>query len=223
MSEPEGFVGRWSRRKQEATKEANDEAAANEVSLDQPQTEAQAPEKAEPEFDVSTLPPIETITASTDIRAFLSAGVPAHLTRAALRAAWTSDPAIRDYIGLSEYSWDFNAPGSMHGFGPLDPSLDVDKMVADMFGQVKEVAREADRLLGEVPESASAPTRLSETPSIRAGKNQTEREELPVEAEAVGDKTARAEIAPQTTGQPDELEDEPVEPLGRRHGSALPT
>ena len=37
-----------------------------------------------------------SITAATDIRAFLAPGVPAELTRAALRRAWTADPAIRD-------------------------------------------------------------------------------------------------------------------------------
>jgi hypothetical protein len=36
------------------------------------------------------------------------------------KALWR-DPAIRNYIGLSEYSWDFNAPGGVPGFGPLNP------------------------------------------------------------------------------------------------------
>jgi hypothetical protein len=36
------------------------------------------------------------------------------------RALWR-DPAIQNYVGLSENSWDFNAPGGVPGFGPLDP------------------------------------------------------------------------------------------------------
>jgi hypothetical protein len=36
------------------------------------------------------------------------------------KALWR-DPAIRNYVGLSDYSWDFNAPGGVPGFGPLDP------------------------------------------------------------------------------------------------------
>lgn len=36
------------------------------------------------------------------------------------KALWR-DPAIRNYVGLSEYSWDFNAPGGVPGFGPLNP------------------------------------------------------------------------------------------------------
>ena len=48
------------------------------------------------------LPATESITADTDIRAFLAPGIPAHLTRAALRRAWAADPAIRDFVGLAE-------------------------------------------------------------------------------------------------------------------------
>ena len=36
-----------------------------------------------------------------------------------LRLAWSTDPAIRDFVGLSENSWDFSAPGGVPGFGPL--------------------------------------------------------------------------------------------------------
>ena len=44
---------------------------------------------------------IESITADTDIRAFLAPGVPVQLTRAALRRVWETDPAIRDFVGLA--------------------------------------------------------------------------------------------------------------------------
>jgi hypothetical protein len=36
------------------------------------------------------------------------------------KALWR-DPAIQNYVGLSENSWDFNAPGGVPGFGPLNP------------------------------------------------------------------------------------------------------
>ncbi len=70
-------------------------------------------------FDPASLPSIETIVADTDIRGFLQCGVPAELTRAALRRAWASDPAIRDFIGIAENQWDFNDPTAMPGFGPM--------------------------------------------------------------------------------------------------------
>jgi hypothetical protein len=229
MSEDEGFVGRWSRRKQEAAKRPSDEVAANKAAPEQVPVESA--EEAEPEFDISTLPPIESIVAGTDIRSFLSAGVPAHLTRAALRAAWSADPAIRDYIGLSENSWDFNAAGSMHGFGPIDPSLDIEKMVAEMFGQVKNVAKEAERVLGdktdsvstlpqapqaeEPPIPASVRRSFAPTESVRNSNSRTIDQNL-IEP---GDKTAQIEAAPQR----DEEQEAEMPMLPRRHGSALPS
>ena len=56
------------------------------------------------------------------------------MTRAALRRAWTSDPAIRDFVGLVENGWDFNDPSAMAGFGAI---------TAD------EVAQLASKIIGE--------------------------------------------------------------------------
>ena len=72
--------------------------------------------------DLSSLPPIESIDAATDITAFLRKGIPQELSHAALRRAWSADPAIRDFVGLAENAWDFNDPNAMPGFGPLDCS-----------------------------------------------------------------------------------------------------
>jgi hypothetical protein len=71
-------------------------------------------------FDPASLPSIDSITADTDIVAFLKSDVPMELTRAALRRAWTSDPAIRGFIGIAENQWDFNDPNGISGFGRLD-------------------------------------------------------------------------------------------------------
>jgi hypothetical protein len=71
-------------------------------------------------FDPTSLPSIDSITADTDVVAFLKSGVPTALTRAALRRAWTSDPAIRDFIGIADNQWDFNDPNGISGFGRLD-------------------------------------------------------------------------------------------------------
>src|SRR4051794_16660634 len=103
MSEPENFLTRWSRRKQDVAKEsAKQEAKPNEPASQAGPGKAQAviepkvaPEAPAP-VDLSTLPSLEEITAETDVTAFLKPGVPADLARAALRRAWTSDPAVRD-------------------------------------------------------------------------------------------------------------------------------
>ena len=88
-------------------------------------------------FHAANLAPIESIGAASDIRPFLAPGVPADLTRAALRRAWSTDPAIRDFIGLSENSWDFNAQDGGPGFGSLTP-----QRLAQMNGEAESPGTE---------------------------------------------------------------------------------
>jgi hypothetical protein len=230
VSEEEGFLNRWSRRKQETAKES---AAADAVKAETSEANAAAVENgntdtpaAEPAFDISKLPPVETITAGTDIRAFLSKGVPAALTQAALRRAWSADPAIRDYIGLSEYSWDFNASGQ-YGFGPLDPSLNVQEMVADMFGKVKEAITDAEALAEkagaqDAPQAnAPMPDEPPQSVDLRSAPREADsspRTPLEKAAPQSGDKSAHASATQQIGAEPEEI---PLPP--RRHGSALPT
>jgi hypothetical protein len=92
---------------------------------------------AEHLFDAQNMPPIDSIGATSDIRPFLASGVPEDLTRAALRRAWSADPAIRDFIGLSENSWDSNASSSLTWESTPRPMLeetesaDSDRLAAE--------------------------------------------------------------------------------------------
>ncbi len=153
MTEPDDFLSRWSRRKREA---ANGAAAPNESDAvrgegAEPEQQVNAesrsdaddrsaepvgekPETAEPAFDLSKLPSLDSITAETDIRPFLAAGVPASLRQAALRRAWSADPKIRDFIGLAENQWDFTGDSELLGFD-FSPPSDVARMVAELFGE----------------------------------------------------------------------------------------
>jgi Protein of unknown function (DUF3306) len=140
MSEPENFIARWSRRKRNAAEEAKPATSTNvgeepRAGSDPAPVLSGAPGSSEAAFDLTKLPPIETITADTDIRAFLAPGVPAELTRAALRRAWAADPKIRDFIGLSENAWDFNAPGAIAGFGPLEMTDGLRSQITRMIGR----------------------------------------------------------------------------------------
>src|SRR5438309_5965884 len=158
MSADESFLARWARRKRGAAqnaltgpmpKKGGDGAASKDATASVP------PEDAQSLFDPHNLPPIESIGVTSDIRPFLAAGVPADLTRAALRRAWSADPAIRDFIGLSENSWDFNVLGGVPGFGSLTAG-EVRRLVAQVMENTASPA--ADRLSDDkVPQSADAP------------------------------------------------------------------
>lgn len=151
MSEPEKFLTRWSRRKLDA-----DEPVAPTADEATPQTPPSDHETARGadskppalEFDPATLPPLDSIGADTDIASFLKPGVPGELRLAALRRAWSSDPAIRDFKGLAENDWDFTVPNAQMGFGEIDPGLDLKKMLSDVFGETPRAE----------PPSAEAPT-----------------------------------------------------------------
>ena len=90
--------------------------------------------------DLSGLPSIEAIAANTDVRGFLQSRVPNELTRAALRKAWTSDPAIRDFIGIAENQWDFNDPNAIPGFGPLEMTGNETAFLTQVLGKFERVS-----------------------------------------------------------------------------------
>jgi Protein of unknown function (DUF3306) len=83
-----------------------------------------------PTSDLPSLVPLAAIGPETDIRAFYAAGVPSELTRAALRRAWCGDPNKRHFVGLADYDWDFNTPGSMTGFGVPEASEHIERELA---------------------------------------------------------------------------------------------
>jgi hypothetical protein len=60
------------------------------------------------------------------------------LTRAALRRAWSADPTIREFIGLSENSWDFNATGGVPGFGSLTAE-NARRLLARVVGETEAI------------------------------------------------------------------------------------
>jgi hypothetical protein len=170
MSEPENFVSRWSRLKREAESrrkrqtEPGESAALSGAAATTPANADEPVETgthATPTLDLTSLPSIDSITVGSDIRIFLQSGVPAKLTEAALRRAWVSDPAIRDFIGIAENQWDFTNPTSIPGFGPLQEASDKLSLIAQAAGSL-------DKLSAPVPDAhASADTPESTTGDSR--------------------------------------------------------
>ena len=167
----EHFMARWSRRKREAVADRpasdkpGDAVTKTEVAAreDLPAPASDASEKAATQsapaaFDPASLPPLESITKATDVRGFMAPGVPAALRREALRRAWSTDPAIRDFVGLQEYDWDFNTPGAMFGFGALGSEHDVPKMVSKIFGESSDEGAERPEEATAVSDQAARPT-----------------------------------------------------------------
>jgi len=236
VSEDESFLERWARRKREAADNAGltgakgapgDPRRAGDVAdggqheskhLD-PASAGEA--KLPSDFEAAKLPSLDSITAETDIRAFLLPGVPAELSRAALRRAWSADPAIREFIGLAEYDWDFNSGAAVAGFGPLEMSEELRRRVVDMVGRnlpapdrlaSSATEHETTADAGENPGDfnvAPAPTlaskRLDEDSSRNSEDPDAPMTQYSASQHSPEDSAASSEVVP------------------RRHGRALPT
>jgi hypothetical protein len=178
MSEPESFLARWSRRKAESGERqvspAEPAPADGEAKPDgQEASPASPPVTGEPaaDFDPASLPPIESIAAGADIRPFLQSGVPAELMRAALRRAWTTDPAIRDFVGIAENQWDFNDPTAMPGFGPLTAADRAATLAAQMPGD--RARRIAEASIAAAPAKPEAIVEAAQKPPKRPADGET--------------------------------------------------
>jgi hypothetical protein len=223
MSDEE-FLARWSRRKQEARSgNPAPEPAEPMEAHDPAPPPGTADDVPNPDVDPSSLPPIESIDAATDITAFLRKGIPQELSRAALRRAWTADPAIRDFVGLAENAWDFNDPNAMPGFGPLDCSaVQLNALVDRVVGGVQQVTEQladppaAAENMGRfaAPEHDPAPIDVQESNSDAIAG-------LPATDQAMSPEALPTPAAPQpATATKTESEEAPVR--HRTHGGALP-
>jgi hypothetical protein len=213
----EQFLARWSRRKQEAktgqAEPAPEEAVEARGSV---WSDGAAAEPVPRETELSNLPSIESIDAATDITAFLRKGIPQELSRAALRRAWSADPAIRDFVGLAENAWDFNDPNAMAGFGPLDCSAEqIDALVRRIVGGVVEAAES----LANPREAAEDAARSGHA---EAGFAQSSNPVKAITEPGSFDKSTAAEL-PANSAAPQPVAASEETPVPRRtHGGALP-
>ena len=241
MNKPDdNFLARWSRRKQDvkaaepsppdtdapAAEPARSDAAEDRASDPQSREEAPASEPAEP------LPSVEDLTADSDMTAFLRKGVPEALRSAALRRAWSLDPAIRDFVGLAEYQWDFNDPNSIPGFGTIGKALPIEKLVA--FSTAGRAGPAPGAIGAGAPETAPVPTAAGQLPagSAHAASMRVVPSASDVSAERDPATESAAAAAPDadplTLGpQPDSVpataaRKEEEGPAAQRHGGALP-
>jgi len=219
MSDEE-FLARWSRRKREAKAAVEAPPPTEPAETPDPAPSATAENPANAEVDLANLPPVESITAATDVTAFLRQGIPPELSRAALRRAWAADPAIRDFVGLAENAWDFNDPHAMPGFGPLDCSEEqlgalVDRIVGGVRGA-------ADSLTTAIPEQkqASQSADSDHEPLLESRASETVADQSPAEEISL-DQPPPPPAAVQPEGPQSDGSDQ-TSTRRRTHGSALP-
>src|SRR6266481_1050504 len=215
------FLARWSQRKHEAKQPDHDAPIANSDAPSGPVAESDVAQ----EFDLSSLPKLEDMTATTDITAFLRKGVPEHLRNAALRKSWALDPAIRNYVNPAlEYAYDWNTPGGVPGNSEIGAGMDVARLVSQIMGggeSTQEASPSAEP--GKEPASEAAQSgehdATQKPPDLPAQALRSDHEtismmEEPRNSEAgSGVETKRAKASESNSIAPQQA---------RRHGSAKP-
>ena len=223
--EDKSFLARWSQRKQEAKQPDRDAPTANPDMPPGPVAESDAGQ----EFDLSSLPKLEDMTATTDITAFLRNGVPEHLRNAALRKSWVLDPAIRNYVNPAlEYAYDWNTPGGVPGSSEIGAGMDVARLVSQIMGSGESVAEPSasDPEPGKAPASdaaeASGHNAAPEVgPELPTAALRLTDERIPiVQKPANPEEVAGIEAVREEAAGPSESA-APQQPV-RRHGSAKP-
>ena len=214
----EDFLSRWARLKRESAAQPSAQPAPGSDPAIPTTDSAPLPLEpgAAPAIDLAKLPGIESISAESSVAVFLQAGVPEDVTRAALRSAWVTDPTIRDFVGIAENQWDFNAEGAIAGFSSLGVEEYARYVAARALGAQRGVAAalESDQPGQESPDaSASNPS------GDRTEARSTTVQALPsppVAQESIGQPqiaTASSESASPSSSPA---------PTKRTHGSALP-
>jgi hypothetical protein len=218
------FLSRWSQRKQEAKRPDREAPAVDADAPSLPVTES----KADPEFDLSSLPKLEEITSTTDITAFLRKGVPEHLRNAALRKSWALDPAIRNYVNPAlEYAYDWNTPGGVPGSSEIGAGMDVARLVSQIMGSGESAIEPSIPGADSGKEPASDPAQSRQhnatqelepglpTQALRSGSGATSRTKENSEEEGVCNESEQAK----DFNKPDYVASQQAV---RRHGSAKP-
>lgn len=167
MSENDGFLSRWSRRKQAATVAPEEpDPAVEDISVAEPGDPeyADVPEAGGDE-ELSDLEIIEKyglkdpdeLGMGDDFAGFMRPVIPEHLRRRALRALWRSNPVLANLDGLNDYDGDLTG-----GSVPAGQLKTVYKVGLGIVRNVMEASDRAEQPANEPAiESSGTPDEAS--------------------------------------------------------------
>jgi hypothetical protein len=235
----EGFLTRWSKRKQEVARETIERDVApmpdNPPEVIVESIEPHDPEAITPE-ELAALPPIEEITDAADFSQYLRKGVPAILRNAAMRRMWLLDPAIRDYVDPAlDYAYNWNIPGGVPGNGALAAGFDAkgaaEKFFSTMRGKISNETGEfaeadeqslpsGDKLSQKEEAAPSTPHASSMLAELGAGKK-LEKSSIESAKEFDHQHSTLVVCEDEVSAKPDQKTNA-GQGSSRRHGRALP-
>ena len=166
----DGFLARWSRRKQAAREAAREpQPAESEPRLPDDAPETETPHQV---TEIAELPDPDTLDASSDFSVFLRRDVPLETHQKALRRLWRLDPIYNRIDGLDDYCEDFTDQAKVVkglrtaykvGRGMLDQFADA-KTPPDEAATASVPAEEVQKSAAIAEESRSLPPPASAHP-----------------------------------------------------------
>lgn len=202
--EKEGFLSRWSKRKQAKLSnpdvDPDDEVPAAElVEIDEEQLEAERSE-AEANRLAAEAVDLEKVEYGFDFSIFMKRGVPDVLRKKALKKFFNSTPVLANLDGLNDYDEDFNNPLHMVYKSSWDVGrgflTEAEKVLQQATGRLTRDEPLPDVASPEVPEELEA--KAAET-SVPAGD----------EASAEADAATNADDPQAEEAQPLDAQPEP--------------
>lgn len=196
---PDDFLGRWSRRKQEARRSEPEELAAPVPGArpDQGRPDDVRPDDMRPDEEVLEelgLPDPDTLGPGADFRAFMAEAVPDRIRRRALRRLWGSNPVLANLDRLVDYGEDYTDAATV--VANLQTAYRAGRGYLDRLGETAETpAEEAPASAGEAaeqPEPSASPA--------DAGGDESEAAETGPESDVSTAASATSGTAPSDTG-----------------------
>jgi hypothetical protein len=246
MAREDGFLSRWSRLKQEASrpgppqpsqaKRDAERAVAVQHAAQEAEAEAArlAAETREREALLARLPRLEDLRSDSDFSQFMHPLIPPSLRSAALARLWTLDAAIRGYEDPArDYAWNWNVPGGVPGGGPAPTADEVQSTLKQIFQRFESEERVGDLPSAKTEADVPAPASSDAGSRPQGGPEQVPVAPRPENAERRDD-AAPHHVAPAVTDAPDgvmRVPDATSEPVAapvppaaprRRHGGAMP-
>ena len=136
-----------------------------------------------------------------------------------MRRAWSTDPAIRDFIEIAENQWDFTDPTSIPGFGPLRPSDDVRQLASQAMGKLSESSPPAAHTEEGPQENQHRPSATAPADQGRSTIMAEAATSARSEDESASDQDTLA-IAASQHAEP--TSDDAAPPRRKGHGAAMP-
>ncbi len=200
MSDEDGLISRWSKRKRAAAtdeeRKPQNEADPDPGAAAAPDEES-VPQAEESEADILArfnLPDPDSLGPGDDYKGFMQAGVPDAIRRRALRKLWTSNPVLANLDGLNDYDEDFTSPEETAAV--LKTAYKVGR------GFLRDALDDsAEQDVADAQTSADAPPAEADEPTAEGRADPA---------------SAPAEAPPHNPSAPDEVAREPASPRPRR-------